>query len=264
MGIEATGVLVSIVWRRRDWNEKSRSSLNCHAHVFLYCIDSISCIIIISFCSSGWSPKIRSGAVFSSMVLVESRKRTYASAIGDTGDKVELPPKRHANASRLVTPKAKDGVATTPNMPRAWSDTFLTDKPAECVEEYVGVMVHSVSIRLHECLSQAPTRGGISLQGPLLAQTSIDVAKANRNIDVKSYKEALKKKANCLKKSHGQRRLRSSRQCVLAESCFVACLGRGWNCSWFRTFLDSARGWTLILERGKVQTFRRYLEPSQV
>ena len=128
------------------------------------------------------------------MVLVESRKTTYASAISDTGDKVEFPPKRHANASRLVTPKAKDVVATTPSMPRAWSDTFLTDKPAECVEEYVEVMVHSVSIRLHECLSQAPTRGGISLQGPLHAQTSIDVAKANRNIDVKSYKEALNKR----------------------------------------------------------------------
>ena len=134
MGIKATGVLVSIAWRRRDWNEKSRSSLNCHAHVFLYCSDSIRCVILISFCSSGWPPTFRSGAVVSSMVLAESRKRTYASAIGDTGDKVELPPKRHANASRLVTPKAKDVVATTPSMPRAWSDTFLTDKPAERVE----------------------------------------------------------------------------------------------------------------------------------
>ena len=139
-------------------------------------------------------PNISFWRIFSSMVLVESRKTTYASAIGDTGDNVELPPKRHANASRLVTPKAKDVVATTPNMPRAWSDTFLTDKPAECVEEYVEVMVHYVSIRLHECLSQAPTRGGISLQGPLHAQTSIDVAKATRNIDVKRYKEALKQK----------------------------------------------------------------------
>ena len=91
------------------------------------------------------APNISFWRIFSSMVLVESRKTTYASAIGDTGDKVELPPKRHANASRLVTPKAKDVVATTPNMPRAWSDTFLTDKPAECVEEYVEVMVHSVS-----------------------------------------------------------------------------------------------------------------------
>ena len=140
------------------------------------------------------APSISFWRIFSSMVLVESRKTTYASAIGDTGDKVELPPKRHANASRLVTPKAKDVVATTPNMLRAWSDTFLTDKPAECVEEYVEVMVHYVSTRLHECLSQASPRGGISLQGPLHAQTSIDVAKANRNIDLKSYKEALKKK----------------------------------------------------------------------
>jgi hypothetical protein len=209
------------------------------------------------------APNISFWRIFSSMVLVESRKTTYASAIGDTGDKVELPPKRHANASRLVTPKAKDVVATTPSMPRAWSDTFLTDKPAECVEEYVEVMVHSVSIRLHECLSQAPTRGGISLQGPLHAQTSIDVAKANRNIDVKRYKEALKK-SQLLEQSHGQRRLRISRQCVLVESCFVVCLGRGWNCSWFTNFLDSARCWTLILERGKVQTFRRYVEPSPV
>ena len=168
------------------------------------------------------APNISFWRSFSSMVLVESRKTTYASAISDTGDKVELPPKRHANASRLVTPKAKDVVATTPNMPRAWSDTFLTDKPAECVEEYVEVMVHSVSIRLHECLSQAPTRGGISLQGPLHAQTFIDVAKANRTIDLESYKEALNKQCQLLETSHGQRRLRSSRQCVLAESCHSA------------------------------------------
>ena len=127
------------------------------------------------------APNISFWRIFSSMVLVESRKTTYASAIGDTG-------------ARLVTPKAKDVVATTPNMPQAWSDTLLTDKPAECVEEYVEVMVHSVSIRLHECLSQASTRGGISLQGSLHAHTSIDVAKANRNIDLKSYKEALNNK----------------------------------------------------------------------
>ena len=203
------------------------------------------------------APNISFWRMFSSMVLVESRKTTYASAIGDTGDKVEFPPKRHANASRLVTPKANDGVATTPNMPRAWSDAFLTDKPAECVEEYVEVMVHSVS-------SQASTRGGISLQGPLHAQTFIDVAKANRTIDLESYKEALKKQGQLLETSRGQRRLRSSRQCVLVEACFVACLGRGWSCSWFRNFSDSARCWTLILERGKVQTFRRYLEPSPV
>ena len=209
------------------------------------------------------APNISFWRIFSSMVLVESRKTTYASAIGDTGDKVELPPKRHANASRLVTPKAKYVVATTPSMPRAWSDTSLTDKPAERVEEYVEVMVHSVSIRLHECLSQASTRGGIRLQGPLHAQTSIDVAKANRNIDLKSYKEALNTKGKLLEQSHGQWRLRSSRQCFLVESCFVACLGRA-DCSWFRNFLDSARCWTLILERGKVQTFRRYLEPSPV
>ena len=124
------------------------------------------------------------------MVLAESRKTTYASAIGDTGDKVELPPERNANASRSATPKAKDVVATTPNMPRAWSDTFLTDKSAVCVEDYVEVMVRSVTIRLHERLSQASSLGGISLQGPLHAQTFIDVAKA---IDLESYKEALKK-----------------------------------------------------------------------
>ena len=76
------------------------------------------------------APNISFWRSFSSMVLVESRKTTYASAISDTGDKVEFPPKRHANASRLVTPKAKDVVATTPSMPRAWSDTFLTDVSA--------------------------------------------------------------------------------------------------------------------------------------
>ena len=144
------------------------------------------------------APNISFWRSFSSMVLVESRKTTYASAISDTGDKVELPPKRHANASRLVTPKAKDVVATTPSMPRAWSDTFLTDKPAECVEEYVGGMVDSVSIRLHECLRQASTLGGINLQGPLHAQTPIDIFKANRKNAMKSYKEAWNK-ANCLK-----------------------------------------------------------------
>ena len=119
----------------------------------------------------------------SSMVLVKSRKRTYASAIGDTG-------------ARLVTPKAKDVAATTPNMPQAWSDTFLTDKPAECVEEYVGGMVHSVSIRLHECLRQASTLGGINLQGPLHAQTPIDVAKVERNANLNSYKDAWRSE-NC-------------------------------------------------------------------
>ena len=72
-------------------------------------------------------------------------KSLKASAVGDTGAKVEHPPKRHNNASSSATPRAEDVVATTPNMPRAWSDTFLTDKPAECVEEYVEVMVHSVS-----------------------------------------------------------------------------------------------------------------------
>ena len=137
------------------------------------------------------APNISFWRMFSSMILVESRKTTYASAISDTGDKVELPPKRHANASRLVTPKAKDVVATTPNMPRAWSDTFLTDVSAGDAEDCVIDMMASTSVRLHECLSQTSTRGGISLQGPLHAQTSIDVAKANRNIDLKSYKEAL-------------------------------------------------------------------------
>ena len=59
-------------------------------------------------------------------------------------------------------------------------------------------MVHSVSIRLHECFSEASTLGGISLQGPLHAQTPIDIAKANRKIELKSHKEAWKN-ANCLK-----------------------------------------------------------------
>ena len=57
-----------------------------------------------------------------------------------------------------------------------------------------------ILFRLHECLSQASTRGGISLQGPLHAQTFIDVAKANRTIDLESYKEALKNKVNCLRR----------------------------------------------------------------
>ena len=206
------------------------------------------------------APNISFWRIFSSMVLVESRKTTYASAIGDTGDKVELPPKRHANASRLVTPKAKDVVATTPNMLRAWSDTFLTDKPAECVEEYVEVMVHSVSIRLHECLSQASTLGGINLQGPLHAQTPIDIAKANRTIELKSYKEALKKRANCLKS------ITASGVYEAAGNAFwlnrVSLLA--WAGGGIVHFLDSARCWTFILERGKVQTFRRCLEPSPV
>ena len=162
------------------------------------------------------------------------------AAIGDTGNN-DNPPNTSVNGT--ATPNMEDGVATTPSMPRAWSDTVLTDKPAECVEEYVEVMVHYVSIRLHECLSQAPTRCGISLQGPLHAQTSIDVAKATRNIDVKRYKEALKqKKANCLKS------LTASGVYEAAGNAFW--LNRvslfAWEGGGIVHFLDSARCWTLI------------------
>ena len=67
-----------------------------------------------------------SGDTCDKVVKVNASQSASHAAIGDTGDKVALPPTRHANAPRSATPKADDVVATTPNMPRAWSDTFLT------------------------------------------------------------------------------------------------------------------------------------------
>ena len=78
-------------------------------------------------------------------------------------------------------------VATTP---RAWSDTFLGDFSAGNAEDYGKEVYMSVSARLCAYLSRSKTVGGIGLKGPLHAQQPIDVANAQRNANLKSYKEA--------------------------------------------------------------------------
>ena len=74
----------------------------------------------------------------------------------------------------------EDGVATTPDMPQAWSDTFLTDVSAGDAEDYAKKMVASTAERLRVCLG---------LRGPLHAQTPTDVANVGRNANLKKSVE---------------------------------------------------------------------------
>jgi hypothetical protein len=95
------------------------------------------------------------------------------AAIGDTGNN-DNPPNTSVNGT--ATANMEDGVATTPDMPQAWSDTFLTDVSAGDPEEYAKKMVASTAERL---------RVRLGLRGPLHAQTPTDDANAGRNANLK-------------------------------------------------------------------------------
>ena len=95
------------------------------------------------------------------------------AAIGDTGNN-DNPPNTSVNGT--ATPNMEDGVATTPNMPRAWSDTFLTDVSTGDAEDYAKETMASIAERL---------RVRLGLRGPLHAQKPTDVANAGRNANLK-------------------------------------------------------------------------------
>ena len=113
------------------------------------------------------------------------------AAIGDTGDK-DNPPNTSVNGT--ATPNLEDGVATTPDMPQAWSDTFMEGDP----EDYVRKLVLSTTDRLRARLSQELNKDGtVVLEGSLNEQRPIDVANAGQNTSLKSYKEQWKG-VNCI------------------------------------------------------------------
>ena len=62
-----------------------------------------------------------------SVTALSASQSVSHAAIGDTSDKDVLPSNANASdsVSSAATPNAEDVVATTPDMPRAWSDTFM-------------------------------------------------------------------------------------------------------------------------------------------
>ena len=106
-------------------------------------------------------------------VMSKASQSVSHAAIGDTGDN-DNPPNTSVNGT--ATANMEDGVATTPDMPQAWSDTSMVGDP----EEYAKKMVLSVKERLRVCLG---------LRGPLHAQTPTDVANAGRNANLKKKKK---------------------------------------------------------------------------
>ena len=100
------------------------------------------------------------------MALKKSKASQSVSraAIGDTGNN-DNPQNTSVN-----------GTATTPNMPRAWSDPFLTDVSAGDAENYAKEIMASIAERL---------RVRLDLRGPLHAQTPTDVANVGRNANLK-------------------------------------------------------------------------------
>ena len=106
------------------------------------------------------------------MALKKSKAPQSVSraAIGDTGNN-DNPQNTSVN-----------GTATTPNMPRAWSDTFLTDVSAGDAENYAKEIMASIAERL---------RVRLGLRGPLHAQTPTDVANAGRNANLKKKRGAI-------------------------------------------------------------------------
>ena len=107
------------------------------------------------------------------------RSRSVVRPFGDTGNN-DNPPNTSVNGT--ATPNMEYGVATTPNMPRAWSDTFLTDVSAGDVENYAKEIMASIAERL---------RVRLGLRGPLHAQTPTDVANAGRNANLKKRRGAI-------------------------------------------------------------------------
>ena len=92
------------------------------------------------------------------MVNSKRQPKTNASAIGDTCDKAVLPSKSNASESvsraaigdtgnndnplntsvnGTATPSMEYGVATTPDMPQAWSDTSMVGDPEEYAKNVV-------------------------------------------------------------------------------------------------------------------------------
>ena len=113
------------------------------------------------------------------------------AAIGDTGNN-DNPTNTSVNGT--ATANMEDGVATTPDMPQAWSDTFMERD----LEDYARKLVLSVTERLRARLQGPNKVGNIVLsEGSLNEQKPIDVANAGQNPSLKSYREPWKG-PNCI------------------------------------------------------------------
>ena len=131
-----------------------------------------------------------------SVTALSASQSVSHAAIGDTSDTDVLPSNANASdsVSSAATPNAEDVAATTPDMPRAWSDTSMEGDP----EDYVRELVFSIAEHLRARLSQEPNKDGkFVLEGSLNEQRPIDVANAGQNTSLKSYKEPWKG-VNCI------------------------------------------------------------------
>ena len=112
-----------------------------------------------------------------------------ASATTGAGVSLETKPAEAVTKPAEAGTKPAEAVPT-PLTPRAWSDSILTEISPGNAEDYAKALKASVSARLHAQLSRAPAIGGVGLKGRLHEQKPLDVAKAERNASLKSYKEA--------------------------------------------------------------------------